>query len=199
MKASNLQECTMSIATKGGDRGTTSLAGGKRVSKADHQVECYGTVDELIATLGFARSITSDREINQWTESIQRTLFKVGGSLATAEELREKAPLISNEDVDTLTELVYQIEAMDGVLSDWSLPGALTQSAAYEVSRTVCRRAERHVVRFMEDGGTVDPQIVVYLNRLSDLLWLFGRLLEVRAGVDSRLRQNDSNSWSKAW
>ncbi len=191
----------MSIATKHGDGGQTSLAGGIRVSKADLRVETYGTVDELNTVLGFARSICQNREIAAWTETIQRTLFRLGSALATPPESKTLPPALSPEDISMLTDLVHKIEATEGVLADWSLPGAHTESAAYEVARTVCRRAERVVVRFVEDGGVLQPNILPYLNRLSDLLWLFGRLIEFNAGVESRLRPEDKAGpkWSRAW
>ncbi len=191
----------MSIATKGGDGGETSLAGGIRVSKADLRVETYGTIDELNTVLGFARSICQNKEIAAWTETIQRTLFRLGSALATPPESKTLPPAISPEDIGMLTDLVHQIEAIKGVLADWSLPGAHTESAAYEVARAVCRRAERVVVRFVENGGALQPTILPYLNRLSDLLWLFGRLIECNAGVDSRLRSEDKAGpkWSRAW
>jgi len=96
---------------------------------------------------------------------------------------------------------VHKIEATPGILSDWSLPGAHTEAAAFEMARTACRRAERQVVRLVESGDSVDPQVLAYLNRLSDLLWLFGRLLEVHAGIDSKLRDEGhaGTRWSKAW
>ena len=191
----------MSISTKRGDGGQTGLAGGIRVSKADLRVESYGTVDELNTVLGFARSICQDPEIKAWTETIQRTLFRLGSALATPPESKKQPPVISAEDVAMLTELVHKIEAIDGILSDWSLPGAHTESAAYEVARTVCRRAERNAVRFVESGGVVKPEIIVYLNRLSDVIWLFGRLIEFNAGVDARLRDETKTGpkWSRAW
>ncbi len=191
----------MSIATKRGDGGETGLAGGIRVSKADLRVESYGSVDELNTVLGFARSICQNKEIAAWTEEIQRTLFRVGSALATAPGSCKKAPIVSPEDVERLTTLVHQIEATEGILSDWSLPGAHTESSAYEVARTVCRRAERATVRFVENGGVVQSTVVPYLNRLSDLIWLFGRLIEVNAGVDARLRDDSKAGpkWSRAW
>lgn len=191
----------MSIATTHGDRGQTGLAGGVRISKADLRVEAYGCVDELNTVLGFARSICSNKEIYNWTEDIQRTLFRVGGALATPPENQKNAPVISSDDVVSLTNLVHQIEATEGILSDWSLPGAHTESAAYEVARTVCRRAERNTVRLSENGVEINPQIIAYLNRLSDLIWLFGRLIELNAGVDARLRTGDTAGpqWSRAW
>jgi cob(I)alamin adenosyltransferase len=191
----------MSISTTRGDGGQTGLAGGIRVSKADLRVESYGTVDELNTVLGFARSICQNREIKAWTETIQRTLFRLGSALATPPESKKQPPIISSEDVAMLTDLVHKIEAIEGILSDWSLPGAHTESAAYEVARAVCRRAERNAVRFVENGGVVKPEIIVYLNRLSDVIWLFGRLIEFNAGVDARLRDETKTGpkWSRAW
>ena len=191
----------MSIATKRGDKGQTGLAGGLRVSKADVRVESYGTVDELNSTLGFARSICRQQDIHNWTEEIQKVLFRLGSALATPPESAKKPPQILTEEVDRLTDLVHLIEAKEGILSDWSLPGAHTEAAAYEVARTVCRRAERATVRLQEAGAAVDANILAYLNRLSDLLWLFARLLELEAGVESRLRneQHPGARWSRAW
>jgi cob(I)alamin adenosyltransferase len=191
----------VSIATKKGDRGKTSLIGGARVSKADLRVEAYGNVDELNAALGFARSICSNAEISSWTADIQKSLFRVGAALANPSESGQGASTITAEDVEHLTNLVHGIEAKEGILSDWSLPGAHTGAAAFEVARTVCRRAERSIVRLIEEQIPVDPQVLAYINRLSDLLWLFGRSLELEAGIDSRLRdeQHKGARWSKAW
>jgi cob(I)alamin adenosyltransferase len=191
----------VSIATKTGDKGQTSLPGGVRVSKADLRVEAYGTIDELNAALGFARSICSNAEISSWTEDIQKSLFRVGSALATPSETRKPTPMLTEVDVNHLTDLVHSIEAKEGILSDWSLPGAHPEAAAFEIARTVCRRAERSIVRLIEDGAAADSQALPYINRLSDLLWLFGRLLELKFGVDSRLRdeQHKGARWSKAW
>jgi cob(I)alamin adenosyltransferase len=191
----------MSIATTRGDGGQTGLAGGIRISKADQRVETYGTVDELNTVLGFARSICTNKEIRDWTEGVQRSLFRLGSALATPPESKKQPPSITADDVEGLTKLVHQIEATEGILSDWSLPGAHTESAAYEVARTVCRRAERNAVRLAASGVEVKPEILAYLNRLSDLIWLFGRLIEVNAGVDASLRREETGGpkWSRAW
>ena len=191
----------MSIATKRGDSGQTGLAGGIRVSKADLRVESYGTVDELNTMLGFARSICQNAEIKAWTEEIQRKLFRLGSNISTPPESKKQPTPITAGDVDYLTKLVHKIEATPGLISDWSLPGAHPEAAAYEMARTTCRRAERNVVRFIEAGAQVDPNVLAYLNRLSDLIWLFGRLLEVEAGVNSRLRdaEHPGGRWSRAW
>lgn len=191
----------MSIATKTGDGGNTALTGGTRVSKADLRVEAYGTVDELNATLGLARSLCGDTEVREQTEVIQRTLFRVGAALSRPANDDASASGLTSADVDALTAQVYAIEAVEGILSDWSLPGSHRESAAYEIARTVCRRAERCSVRLAESGETVLPEVIAYLNRLSDLLWLFGRLIEHRAGVDARLRGDGEAgpNWSRAW
>lgn len=190
-----------SIATQTGDAGQTALTGGTRVSKADLRVEAYGTVDELNASLGFARSLCSEQDIQSWTEEIQRTLFRVGSTLSRPVETSRAAPALLPSDVEQLTGRVHEIESLEGILSDWSLPGAHRESAAFEVARTVCRRAERCAVRLGEAGETVLPDTLAYLNRLSDLLWLFGRLIEHRAGVNAKLRDEskDGPNWSRAW
>jgi cob(I)alamin adenosyltransferase len=191
----------MSIATKGGDGGQTGLVGGVRISKADLRVEAYGTVDELNAALGFARSICTNAEIASSVHEIQKALFRVGSALATPSESAKPAPQLTADDVDRLTDQVHAIEGREGILSDWSLPGAQPESAAFEVARTVCRRAERAIVRLAEAGSAVHPQVIPYVNRLSDLIWLFARQIELEAGVDSRLRdeQHKGARWSRAW
>ena len=120
----------MSIATKTGDGGQTGLAGGIRVSKADLRVDAYGTVDELNSTLGFARSICQNQEIFATVHGIQKVLFRVGSSLATPPESKKAPPPLSSADVEELTAMVHAIEAKEGILQDWSLPGAHAESAA---------------------------------------------------------------------
>lgn len=191
----------MSIATKTGDDGSTALIGGVRVSKADLRVETYGTVDELNAFLGVARSACTDPELCSRTETIQRTLFRVGAALSRPDGDQRADTDVAAADVDELTRQVNAIEAVEGILADWSLPGAHPQSAHFEVARTVCRRAERCAVRLHDAGHPVPTQALIYLNRLSDLLWLFGRLIEHQAGVDGRLRDDSKQGpdWSRAW
>lgn len=191
-----------SIATTRGDGGQTGLAGGIRVSKASLRVEAYGTVDELNSSLGFARSVCEDSEIAGLAHAVQRELFKVGSALATPPQSPKPQVPITDEMVDRLTAEVHRLEAIDGVLSDWSVPGATTASAAFDVARTVCRRAERAAVRLTESDEPVQPTILKYLNRLSDLLWLIGRKLEHDSGVSGSLRAETGkagNRWSRAW
>ncbi len=188
----------MSIATKGGDQGQTSLVGNVRVSKGSMRVEAYGTVDELNSSMGFARSICDDAEVRELTKSIQRELFALGSALATPPDHSENE--ITAAMLRRLTAEVHRIEAIEGILGDWTIPGEHPAAAAFDMARTVCRRAERCVIRLAETEGAT-PNAMAYLNRLSDLLWLCGRLIEVRAGIDSRLRggDNDGRRWSRAW
>ena len=185
----------MSISTKTGDQGETGLIGGQRVSKGDLRIEAYGTIDELGSVLGFARSICGSVKIRDATKTIQKELFTVSASLTGG------SSGLTQEMVDSLTNQVQEIESMEGVVGDWALPGENTASAAYDVARTVCRRAERIVVRLRSQGEKVDPLVLAYVNRLSDLLWLFSRLIEKEAGVDARLRDGEKGgpSWSRAW
>ena len=164
-------------------------------------MECYGTIDELISQMGFARSITEHKEIHDLTKEIQRELFKVGSAIGTAPESRKPAPDITQAMVDALEGHVHRIEAIPGILGDWSLPGEIPDSAAMDVARTICRRVERLAVGLFEEGVLTNPHILSYLNRLSDLLWLFGRQLEHAAGVNAALRPADKpgNRWSRAW
>jgi len=191
-----------SISTMRGDGGETSLAGGVRVSKGSARVETYGTIDELNSALGFARSICEDAEMAALTKSIQQDLFKIGSSLATPAESPKPPVIIDPSLVDRLTTEVHRIEAIDGILADWSIPGEHRAAAAFDVARTICRRAERVLVRLLESGATLQPAILPYVNRLSDLLWLCGRKLEHDAGLNASLRDvtgQTGNRFSRAW
>ena len=190
----------MSISTQHGDAGQTSLPGGTRISKSDLRVEAYGTIDELISSMGLARALCSDPAIQTLTASIQRELFSVGSCLSASTDSQKVATPIADGSVDRLTAEVHRIEGTKGLLGDWALPGADAASAAYDVARTVCRRAERLAVRLSLEES-VDPNALRYLNRLSDLLWLFGRLIEVERSINSSLRdpQDSGPRWSRAW
>jgi cob(I)alamin adenosyltransferase len=189
----------MSISTERGDEGQTSLPGGARLSKADSRVEAYGTIDELISSIGFARALCPNPEVAASAKSIQKELFKVGSSIAGPRiDLRPEVE-IDDDMVERLTREVHRIESIDGMLADWALPGEDAASAAFDLARTVCRRAERLAVRVSTEGTLIPPNVLRYLNRLSDLLWLYGRLIELEKNVDSRLRTNDGPRWSRAW
>jgi cob(I)alamin adenosyltransferase len=187
-----------SIATKTGDDGTTSLIGGRRVSKADLRVEAYGAIDELIAAIGLARALCAHTEASDLASGVQRELFAVAEALARPSESPRP---VDASLAERLTDHIHRLERLDGIVSDWSIPGDHTGGAAFDVARTVCRRAERAAVRLNGAGDAVHPTVVVYLNRLADLLWLVGRLVERDAGVDSTLRRPGEGGarWSKAW
>jgi cob(I)alamin adenosyltransferase len=186
----------MSIATKTGDGGETALADGRRVSKGHVRVDAYGVVDELIAQIALARGLCQHDEAAALAKSIQRDLFSVAEALA-----HETARSMDPARIDELTSHIDRIERQDGILIDWAIPGGHAGAAAFDVARTVCRRAERVTVRLRDDGASVDATVIAYLNRLADLLWLLGRLVERDAGVDASLRQpgQTGKRWSKAW
>lgn len=191
----------MSIATMRGDSGQTGLSGGIRVSKASERVEAFGTLDELISSMGFARAICPNEALREDTKRIQKELFKVASAISTPPESPKGIPTIDDAMVDALTAHVHAIEAIPGVMNDWTLPGEDPCSAAFDVARTVCRRAERLVVGLIENGMSLQPNVLRYLNRLSDLLWLFGRQIEKELGKDARLRDeaHAGPRWSRAW
>ena len=188
----------MSIATQTGDAGQTSLVGGARISKANPRVEAYGTVDELIAHIGLARALSAHDEAASIAKGLQRDLFALAEALAS-DDNPPKA--IDSALVTDLTSHVHRIETQEGILIDWAVPGDHAGAAAFDVARTVCRRAERLVVRLRESGERIDPTVIIYLNRLADLLWLLGRLIERDHGIDASLRRPDEpgSRWSKAW
>ena len=140
----------MSIATKRGDGGQTGLAGDVRVSKSSLRVEAYGTVDQLNSALGVARSHCESEDLRNRTKRIQQELFCIGSGLATPPQSRRPQVPVLEEIVQGLTRQVHEIEATEGLLSDWSLPGEQPIGAAFDFARTVCRRAERCVVRLIE-------------------------------------------------
>jgi len=188
----------MSIATQTGDGGTTSLVGGRRMSKGDARVEAYGTVDELIAQIGLARALADHEEAASIAKSLQRDLFALAEALASGDD---PPKTIAADRVSAITNEVHRIEKQDGILIDWAIAGDHAGAAAFDVARTVCRRTERLVVRLRDSGEPIDPGLVVYLNRLADLLWLLGRLIERDRGIDSSLRRpaDGRARWSKAW
>lgn len=191
-----------SIATQRGDQGHTKLAGGIPVSKTHIRVEAYGTIDELNSVMGFARSICENQEINALIKQFQKELFAVGSSLATPPQSKKKPPDITQKMVDNLTVQVHNIEAMEGILADWSIAGEHTASAAFDMARTVCRRAERNIMHLLEVGEEINPYILPYVNRLSDFLWLVGRWIELDVGINAKLRDENSprqTRWSRAW
>ncbi len=181
----------MSISTKTGDKGATALMFGRRVSKTDPRIRANGAVDELNAALGTVRASVSDAFINDAVLSIQKELVVLMGELAVVPEDRERYlgaghHFVDERMVERLTGIVVDLEENHRInYQGWATPGATAGSAALDVARTVCRRAEREVVALGESGAAVNPEIVRYLNRLSDLCWLWARWIETRAARES--------------
>ena len=172
----------MKIYTKTGDAGETGLFGGRRVSKADARVAAYGDVDELNAWLGFVRSNLSDGQLGEMLEHLQRDLFALGARLADpghkiAERVVKAA--VTDADITRLEGWIDQLESELQPLRRFILAGGCTAGAALHVARTVCRRAERSVVSLGPDA--VETEVLVYINRLSDLLFVMARVTNHRA------------------
>ncbi|PQV62618.1 ATP:cob(I)alamin adenosyltransferase [Abditibacterium utsteinense] len=178
----------MSIATKTGDAGQTKLLFGTSVSKSDLQVEAYGTIDELNSFLGMARAFCDDFKTSEILEALQRESFIVGAELATPlEKLDKLKQRVTPEMTAQWDAHITHIEQIPGLLDDWALPGATKLGAALDVARVVARRAERCTVRLSEAGQVPNAEILRYLNRISDLLWLLGRRYEIERGQNGAL------------
>jgi len=176
----------MSIATRTGDMGKTSLMYGRRVDKFDLRVETYGTVDELNAALGMARAQAELPLVKEELLLIQKQLVALMGELAVAPEdaeryAKDKYPKLQPEMLTHLDDLVAKIEKGKITYDGWATPGANVASAALDVARTICRRAERLVTQ-LATANEIDLLVIKYLNRLSDLLWLMARYTETQLG-----------------
>jgi cob(I)alamin adenosyltransferase len=173
----------MSIATKTGDTGETSLMYGRRVSKTDPRVEACGSIDEINAALGMARAAAASSPIAGEILAVQKELVTVMGELATLPEdlpryQKEGYSLTTRKMVDRLTSAIDELEK-DRTLygKGWVMPGNTPLAAALDYARTVCRRAERRIAG-LKASDHWNPEILRYLNRLSDLCWLLARLAE---------------------
>lgn len=174
----------MKIYTKTGDSGETSLFDQTRVRKSDPRVDAYGEVDEVNACLGVARASISDGEITGLLEELQKSLFAIGARLADPSAriaARVTKTAVADADVARLEATIDRLESELPPLRRFILPGGSPGGAALHLARTVCRRAERRVVAL---GNDVEPLVVVYLNRLSDLLFVIARAVNHRAGVE---------------
>lgn len=179
------------IYTRGGDKGTTSLVGGSRVAKSDLKVECYGTVDEAISALGFARTQCSSQLVLDVLVKVETRLFAVGAELAADEKglkkLQSLKPTgdanelsfvpVTDEDIAYLEGVIDNIVAIVGKQHEFVVPGVNASSASLHVSRTIVRKAERRVVE-LSSQENVRPQVQKYLNRLSDLVYALARYEE---------------------
>ena len=172
------------IYTKTGDGGETSLFDNTRVSKADARVDAYGEVDELNACLGAVRAAGVGSDLTSSLESIQRDLFALGARLADPSARiakRVTKAAITAAAVERLEQLIDRLDGETPPLRSFILPGGSSGGALLHLARTVCRRAERRVIALGPDA--VDPVLIVYLNRLSDLLFVMARAVNHRAGV----------------
>ncbi len=179
----------MKVYTKSGDKGTTSLIGGRRVSKADGQVDIYGSIDELNSWLGLLVSYRKvlDKEDRDFIENIQRNLFKIGGFYSFDFESGKSFPydFIGEKDVCVLEEAIDRMDERLPELNDFVLPGGLRAAAQTHVARTVCRRCERMMVGFTQvpSGERERERLALrYVNRLSDYLFVLARYENFSAG-----------------
>jgi cob(I)alamin adenosyltransferase len=160
---------------------------GRRLSKADPRVDAYGCVDELSAALGLARSVASDKFISDQIFAVQKDLVVVMGELATARVDRERYlkdgfHLTTSELVDRITAMIFDLEKDQSLYpKDWVIPGGTPVSAALDFARTTCRRAERRIATFSAGEDEFNPEILRYLNRLSDFCWILARYAEKRS------------------
>lgn len=177
---------TTKIYTKTGDTGDTGLFGGGRVSKDHPRVDAYGDIDELNAVLGMARAVELMPRIDEVLVPIQRDLFAIGALLATPhpEKMREQLAKarVDDERIAQLERAIDDGERELEPLKAFIVPGGTPKAAALHVARTVCRRAERNVVRLRRDED-IPQLVVIYLNRLSDLLFVLSRVANRRAGA----------------
>jgi cob(I)alamin adenosyltransferase len=174
----------MSIVTKTGDKGETSLMYGHRVSKSDARVDAYGCLDELTAALGLARSTETDKFVSGEILAAQKDLIIVMGELATAPSDRERYAkdgfhVTTPAMVDRITAVIADLEKDESLYpKDWVIPGGTRVSAALDFARATCRRAERQITALSISDVKFNVQILRYLNRLSDLCWVLARYVE---------------------
>jgi cob(I)alamin adenosyltransferase len=172
------------VYTRVGDKGETSLVGGARVSKANARVDAYGEVDELNSVIGLARAKLQDAEIDDVLALIQNDLFTVGADLASPNEVQ--VPRITEEFVKTLESVSDRFLAQIEPLKEFILPGGSEAGATVHLARTVARRAERRVVA-LAGLEELNCEVIVYLNRLSDLLFILARAINHRASVPEKM------------
>ena len=173
----------MKIYTKTGDDGTTGLFGGPRVGKDDMRIEAYGTVDELNSVLGVVRAEELPVDVEQCLTQLQSQLFSVGAELATPEPAAHGTALIGPAEIAAIESVIDRFEQRLSPLKQFILPGGTRAAALLHLARTVCRRAERRLVTLTRASSEpVANELVVYLNRLSDLLFVLAREVNRAAG-----------------
>ena len=165
----------MKIYTKTGDEGMTSLVGGKRVKKCCARLDSYGSVDELNSFIGLLVTYITDEADIAFLQKVQRELFMVGGSLATDLSVSEARCEVTQAMISDIESEIDSLSAALPPLRSFVVPGGSRASALAHVCRTVCRRAERCVFALIEEGGAVEENVAVYLNRLSDYFFVLAR------------------------
>ena len=166
----------MNIYTKTGDKGSTSLFDNKRVSKDDIRVESYGTIDELVSFLGLTKNYIDDKEIYNLIQEIQNKLFTVAANLATEDKTKVKYH-IKEADINFLEDNIDEYMGRLNNPTGFIVPGSGKRSGYLHVCRTICRRAERRIIT-LGHHSEVDPLVIKYVNRLSDLIYALARYLE---------------------
>ena len=179
------------VYTRGGDKGQTSLVGGQRVSKASTRLEAYGTIDELSSHLGLLAAMLPEGHEHDMVTCIQNNLFNVGSNLATDQE---QTPLYPSAHLpgNAIAQLEQEIDAIISELPErqgFVLPGGVREAAQAHVCRTVCRRAERRIVELAAEA-VVSPEVIQYVNRLSDYLFVLAKKLNFVAGKDEKVWYN---------
>lgn len=165
----------MKIYTKTGDEGMTSLVGGKRVKKCCARLDSYGSVDELNSFIGLLVTYITDEADIAFLQKIQGELFIVGGSLATDLSVSEARCEVTQAMISDIESEIDRLSVLLPPLRSFVVPGGSRASALAHVCRTVCRRAERCVFALIEEGGAVEENVAVYLNRLSDYFFVLAR------------------------
>ncbi|MBM01455.1 MAG: ATP:cob(I)alamin adenosyltransferase [Chloroflexi bacterium] len=169
------------IYTKNGDKGNTSLFMGGTISKSDIRVDAYGTVDEVVSTLGFAKTQCKESKVLEILDKLQHSLFKIGAELSVNKVKSRKKPedIINTIDEGNITEVENNIDSIlkkIDIGNEFIMPGTSSGSASLDIARTVIRRLERSIVKLNEEIGIENKNIIIYVNRMSDLLFVLARL-----------------------
>jgi cob(I)alamin adenosyltransferase len=171
----------MSIVTKKGDEGKTGLLGGQRVSKYHPKVECYGDIDELIAFLGLAKVLIDDEDMVELVENIQKELMTAATEIASDAEKAEKlTSKINSGTIKKIDDKILYYENSLTPIKEFVIPGKDLASSCLHLSRTVARRAERKIAKLVDDNLLKNKELLVFMNRLSDLLFTMARKIETQ-------------------
>jgi cob(I)alamin adenosyltransferase len=171
------------VTTGTGDDGYTNLLDGNRIPKYDPRPEVLGTIDEATSALGLARALTADVEIQALIVHLQRDLYAVMGEIATPKEHRDAVGIqVKAEQTQWLEKTEEDLKTRAEIPNKFVIPGDTADGAALDVARTIIRRAERLAAKLLHEGIIVNPEVIRYLNRCSDVVFILARVLEVRAG-----------------